>query len=114
MASTFKPSEKVPYVLDFGAGNDGVVTGLTASSTDANVASVLPDPPAADGSVKTGFVLGNPNLATIGQATINWNGFNSSNQPVSGSILVTVDPGNPPPLGPVTGINVSLGDAVAQ
>lgn len=113
MASTFKPSQKVPYVVDFGTGNDGVVTGLTASVTDATVVSVVPDPPASDGSVKTGFIVGNPALTALAQATVNWTGLNSVGQTVTGTVLVTVDPNAGGP-GPVTSLNVTLGDAVAQ
>lgn len=117
MATTFKPTGKVPYKLVW-IGKSGNVTTdpvtlVTGETSDANVATVtLSDDPTI------GFILGNPAVVVVSTSVITFRGKNSLGEDVNGAIVVTVDPATTPPPPPPTdvagSIGIQLGDEVPQ
>lgn len=115
MATTFKPTGKVPFVLQWLDATLlptlDVVTGVSGTVGDGTnlIATVSFDSPDS----KTGWIIG----AANGTGDLVFKGTNSTGQPIqSVPITLTVNDGTtpPPPANVAQSIGVTLGDEIPQ
>lgn len=111
MADKFKASQGVSYKLAFtkadGSAGDADLNTITASVTDETKISVNPD--ANDKTV--GTILG----VSDGQSTVNFTAKSKiGQQPLSASVLITIDSTGGDTSGDATNMSVTLSEAFNQ